>query len=136
MKLVVDGDVRDPDLDLDIEVHHPILTPDDPDAWMLELLGGTFVAAEERSTELGWPFVLGHGVALGPDGTAREHRVGAFYKFFHFTAALVARARDAGALSQQLPQMVALASSARPDFRDERIVVLSALWGDPLQRLN
>jgi hypothetical protein len=122
--------------ELELELHHPVITPHDPQGWMLDLLGGALVAADEMTTTLGWPFILAHGVLLDADGTVREHRLGGFYRFFHFTAAFVARAADPEALAERRASLVEIARSARPDFRDEHAVALSDLWSDSLPLLN
>jgi hypothetical protein len=118
--------------DLEIEIHHPIVMPDDPVSWMTDILGGAVVATDEMSTDLGWPFVFAHGAVASPDGAIVEHRVGGFYRFFHFVAAVIARAATADELSRQLPELIAVARSACPDFRDDKVVALAELWGESL----
>ena len=116
---------------VELEIHHPIVVPDDPEMWMRELLGGTVVATDDMTTDLGWPFVLAHGVVTSGGGVIVEHRVGAFYRFFHFVAAVVARGATGDELSGHLRALTAAACSARPDFCGDEVIALVELWREP-----
>jgi len=124
MRLVVNGTAG-----LPVEIHHPRVTPDDADAWRLDVLRGgaagevTIVAETPFSTELGWEgtFVA----ARVGDG----HCLAAFYRFFHYVAAAAVRARAAEDLAVHEPAIRTMFLSAHPDSEGDA-VGLADLWSD------
>lgn len=116
---------------------HPIeLAPDDGDVWMARALGAPAGSVVHTLTDLGWPLTLAHAAVRGADGAVVEYRVGAFYRFFHFAAAAVARLPDRAVLTARLPDLVGLWRTGRPDFRGGGVVALAELWIDAARLLH
>lgn len=91
----------------------------------LDLQSSTIVKAE-----VGWPIRLVEGQVVSAEGGVLERRLGAFFRFFEYAGAALVRG-SVSRFDAHRDDLLRALASARPDFRDERVVHLGQLFEDP-----
>jgi hypothetical protein len=89
------------------------------------VLGAPPCGEVETETTRGWRLQVARALVDG------SHRVGARYRFFHFTAPVVAIFPDRDAEERGLAGLVAWCQSGRPDLRGGPVVALAELLALP-----